>query len=379
MIELTGITWDHPRGYEPLVAASAAYARQNAVRVTWRRRSLKDFGDASVVELADRFDLVVLDHPHVGDIATAGCLAPLDALLPDEAMESIRSQTIGQCYPSYTFAGRQWALPIDAAAQVAVMSSELNPQQAPVNWEQVEELARSSRREGRWVAWPLCPTDAVCSFLTLAAQAGVAPREDAITWPQRDVAAGILDQMRSLCSLMHPHSTQWSPIDLYEAMTAGDPIVYCPLAFGYINYTVQSEARRELRFTLPPDRADAILGGTGIGVSAGSRHIGEAAAHALWLAGGACQSGLYMQHGGQPSDRSAWEHGPHSQAQRYFDMTRLAIEQAYVRPRYPGWPAFQESAGKIIHRLLTAEADMQTTTSKLCELHERTISQQARL
>ena len=66
MITLRGITWDHPRGYAPLAASVAPYAQAHSVRVEWERRSLKDFGDAPLPELARDYDLLIIDHPHVG-------------------------------------------------------------------------------------------------------------------------------------------------------------------------------------------------------------------------------------------------------------------------------------------------------------------------
>ena len=52
---LRGLTWDHPRGYEPPgVATRAAFADRArlACRSTWDRRSLKQFGDQPIDALA---------------------------------------------------------------------------------------------------------------------------------------------------------------------------------------------------------------------------------------------------------------------------------------------------------------------------------------
>ncbi len=72
MIALRGITWDHPRGYQPLAASADPYAAEFGVRVTWDRRSLKDFGDAPIDLLAADYDLLIIDHPHMGLAAEAG-------------------------------------------------------------------------------------------------------------------------------------------------------------------------------------------------------------------------------------------------------------------------------------------------------------------
>ena len=81
---LTGITWDHPRGYDPLIASSALYEKLFGVKVDWNKRSLTNFGDQSLVELADNFDLLIIDHPHTGIASFTNCLFPLNELLKKE-------------------------------------------------------------------------------------------------------------------------------------------------------------------------------------------------------------------------------------------------------------------------------------------------------
>src|SRR5262249_6920602 len=76
---LTGITWDHHRGWPPLVACAQAFANSHpGVRIDWQARSLHDFGHAPVSPLARQFDLIVLDHPWVGAVAESGDCLPLD-------------------------------------------------------------------------------------------------------------------------------------------------------------------------------------------------------------------------------------------------------------------------------------------------------------
>src|SRR3546814_3327914 len=62
--DMRGMTWDHARGYDPLVAASRAWAEAGGEAIAWDRRSLQDFESFPVEELARRYDLIVIDHPH---------------------------------------------------------------------------------------------------------------------------------------------------------------------------------------------------------------------------------------------------------------------------------------------------------------------------
>ena len=70
MADLRGMTWDHARGYDPMVATSAAYAAAHpGVTITWEKRSLQAFADRPISEMAETYDLMVIDHPHVGEVA----------------------------------------------------------------------------------------------------------------------------------------------------------------------------------------------------------------------------------------------------------------------------------------------------------------------
>src|SRR5690606_22482026 len=63
-IALKGMTWSHPRGYDPMVACAQDWLEQTGVSIEWDKRSLQDFESFPVEELARRYDLIVIDHPH---------------------------------------------------------------------------------------------------------------------------------------------------------------------------------------------------------------------------------------------------------------------------------------------------------------------------
>ena len=71
---LRGLTWDHPRGYlvlDALAAAAAGYS------VRWERQPLEDFESRPLRTLADDYDLLVIDHPGLGEAVRDGSLQPL--------------------------------------------------------------------------------------------------------------------------------------------------------------------------------------------------------------------------------------------------------------------------------------------------------------
>src|SRR5213075_1562947 len=105
------MTWNHPRGIDPLVAHAKAYRTSHDVEISWDARPLEDFEAYPLDQLAEQYDLIVIDHPHVGMAASRRCLLQLEVPPVD--------QTVGHSCQSYYFDGRQWALAIDAAAQIS--------------------------------------------------------------------------------------------------------------------------------------------------------------------------------------------------------------------------------------------------------------------
>src|SRR5262249_5934081 len=129
------------------------------------------FEFAPVQELARQFDLIVLDHPFVGDIDATRCLLPLDDLIDAETAAAF----VGLSFASYRYEGRTWALPIDAACQVAVSRPDLVAalgKCAPQSWEEMFELASAARRHGQWLAIGLKGVHSLMSFFTLCANIG---------------------------------------------------------------------------------------------------------------------------------------------------------------------------------------------------------------
>ena len=120
MIELTGITWNHTRGYLPMVATAQRFSELHPdVSITWQKRSLQQFADAPLTDLATRFDLMVIDHPSIGEAAHHNLLLPLDEHLPAAVLADQAASSVGQSHESYHYEGHQYALAIDAATPVS--------------------------------------------------------------------------------------------------------------------------------------------------------------------------------------------------------------------------------------------------------------------
>ncbi|WP_425148653.1 hypothetical protein [Deinococcus sp.] len=375
-ITLRGVAWDHPRATAPLLASIPEYRQLRAaagqqVEIVWEARSLKDFGDAPIDELAQRYDLLIIDHPHIGVAAQTGCLLPLETLLDAELLDVLASQSAGPSHASYHEGGHQWALAIDAATQAAAYRSDLldegRVRAAGQSWDAALELARQLRGEGLWAAVPLAPTDAVCGFLSLCASLGEAVGTGEGGWVSQSVALAALTLLRRWRDLSCPDAWAWNPIQTFDAMSRRSDLAYCPLAFIYSNYARNGFRPHLLRFADLPGVRGSCLGGTGVAVSAFSQFRHEAARYAAWLCSAGVQSGLYVRCGGQPGNALAWTNAEaNALTHDFFRDTLATVTAAHVRPRGPGWPPFQEEAGNAIHAwLLADQGDAAALSSRL--------------
>lgn len=366
-IVLNGITWDHSRGYDPLVAASKFYYTQTGVKVVWKKRSLKDFGDQSLSALAASFDLLINDHPHSGVAAKTACVLPLDAHLPSAVLDNLRMESAGPSYDSYHYHGHQWALPIDAAFQCASYRADLLKSPLPKTWDEVFDLAIRLKKRGNYVGMALCSTDSLCTFLTLTAQSGAPIRAENEILIDEQNGKGVLHSMRRMCDLFHPDSLQWNPVNLYDHMTAHDDICYAPLAFNYTNYSRDGFRKKLLNYTDAPDFC-GLLGGAGIAVSASSLHAKEAVNFASWICSAGVQKEVYTTNHGQPGNIMAWQDEYANKITNdFFTSTRQTLDKAYVRPRFAGWPKFQECLGDKIHDFLMNDGEIKPLLEDLNE------------
>lgn len=352
-LQLRGITWDHPRGYAPLAATAEAFSRWRPdVRITWDRRSLHAFGDAPLEDLAGSYDLLVIDHPHVGTVAGDHFLVPLDRIGRDEELATLAACAVGHSHTSYQWEGRQLALAIDAAAHVAAWRPD-RLAAPPTTWDEVLELARSGR-----VLWPLKPVDALMSFYSLAAGCGTPCAQNPDRFIDRGTGLQILERLRRFAGLVPPVCLQLNPIQVLESLSADDPYDYCPLLFGYVNYARAGFRRHVVRFAAMPSEerrspAGGVLGGAGLAISRRCRHLDAALDYAFWVAGAECQRGLYFESGGQPAHAAAWDNEAiNRQSGGFFRDTRASLENAYLRPRHAGYPTFQIEASRIVHEAL---------------------------
>jgi multiple sugar transport system substrate-binding protein len=375
-IELKGITWNHSRGYNPMVCTSQRFMELHPnVNITWEKRSLQAFADEPIDKLAERFDFLVIDHPWTGFAAKNKFILPLNKHLSEAFILDQKNNAVGESCNNYTFEGDLWALPIDAATPVASARFDLFEKfgyTLPNSFDDVLELSKTGK-----VIMPGIPQDTLMNFYMFCSNLGehVCQKEHEVV--SEEIGIKALEMLRSLAINMPAEIWDWNPIKVYEALSQGEKYVYCPWAYGYSNYSRKGYAPYLLDFqdivTIGNSRGISTLGGTGLAISAKYQHLEMALKYAEMVAEPNCQETLYFETGGQPGHRAAWTSEHTNQlSNNYFKNTLPTLDRAFLRPRYAGHMYFQDRAGAPIRSYLMQGGDEKELLAQLNRLYLET-------
>lgn len=372
---IRGITWNHSRALPPLVATAQRFEEIfPSIHIQWEKRTLHEFGHMGLAELAGAFDLLIVDHPMMGDAHASGMLLDLMPMLPQRTIDEMRADALGASFESYFYKGSLYALPVDAAAPAASFRPDLLAAagfEPPRTWEDLLCLAQQGL-----VVMPGFPADLFLNFMGLyVSLGGEISNEGQLTDHETELQA--IDLLKQLSSAISAEIGEMNPIALYERMAGESTAAYCPFAYTYSNYSRDGFARHLLEFVSPvtlrgrPIRT--VLGGTGIAISSRCSIPDVALQYCLLTAGDTWQRTLYGACGGQPARRSAWQDSTlNALTHNFFQKTQASIETAYVRPRYPGYTGFQESAGIPLAHCLCGKTSPTEALSQMHRLQEQT-------
>jgi multiple sugar transport system substrate-binding protein len=380
MALLKGITWNHPRGYQPLRAASALWKKESGVDLEWDIRTLKEFGDYPIEKLTGLYDLLIIDHPYTGSAAANKLLLPLDDRLPAPFIETQRQQSIGGGFGSYRYNDVCWALPIDAAAQVSACRKDLATK---MNWTLPAAItglkdAAAALPQNVFIGVPLCATDIWCVFLSLCAMysKGNFFAEDGI-----DPVTGewALEQIRSWKDFLHQSSFSMNPVQMLDRMSTADDIVYVPLTFGYSNYARRGRKEKLIHFCDPPVQhaglPTSLMGGAGLAISSKTKQPAECLTFMQYILSEEIQRGLYYREQGQPAHLAAWlDPDNNRDCSGFFSDTLQTMRNAYVRPRVKSFNRFQEAAADYIHELVTGKDPLVRPLAKLNTMYKTIVN-----
>ena len=353
-----GLTWDHPRGFNALDAAAKAAPE---LGLSWVMHALEGFETHPIADLCANFDLIVLDHPHVGEAVAGDCLRPLEEIFTPEEIAGWARDCIGPSLASYRFAGQHWALPLDAATQVMVCRPGVKP---PQTWDDI--LAFDGP-----VALSLAGPHAALSFQSICTALGERPATaDPDVLISETVGLTALDIMQRLTDRSPLSVREKNPIGILQHMVDNRDIALCPLIYGYVNYA------NNLTFANAPRGAGGIgstLGGTGIGISKRCQITPQLLDHLRWLMSPQAQTGFIPAHDGQPSLRAAWQdEGVNARWGDFYKNTYQTLEAAYIRPRHDHAIAFQTAAAQAIRDTLYAQSSHDQLLTQLQTLYAGT-------
>lgn len=374
-IRLRGITWNHSRGYVSVVATAQRFSEMHPeVDIVWEKRSLQEFADAPIGDLAERYDLLVIDHPWAGFAADTGVLVPLNEHLSQDFLDDQAHNTVGHSHESYQFDGNQTALAIDAATPVAAYRPDLLSRygvNVPKTWSDLLALAGQG-----YVIMPGIPLDSLMNFYMLCSTQGEDPFEND-EWAVSDaMSLQALEQLRELAQLCSPEIFHWNPIAVYEALSRRDDFVYCPFAYGYSNYSREGYSDNVLVFDDmvrigDSDPCRTTLGGTGLAISAACQHRDIAVQYAEFTASPLTQRTTFFDNGGQPGHRAAWlDEEVNRRTHNYFKNTLPALDRAYLRPRYRGYLHFQDNAGAPVQDYIINGGDPKQVLDQMKQLYK---------
>lgn len=376
-IILNGITWGHSRGITPLLALSQRYSELHPhVEIRWKKRTLQEFADFPIERLTHEYDLLIIDHPWVGCAAATNCVLPLEQYLSAEYLQDQLDNSVGYSHLSYQYNSHQWALAIDAATPAASYRADLlqhHNASVPRTWNDVLDLAK----EGK-VALPAIPIDILMNFYSFCIVHGAEPfsnEEEVI-----DEATGVqaINTMKELYGRVDKIMFGYNPIAVAEQMSTTDKYWYCPFAYAYSNYPRKGYAASQLTYadvvSVNSNKLRTTIGGTGLSVSAFSRHRDIAVDFSAWVVSGECQRTMYVQHGGQPGHRSAWMDAEANRlTNSFFSAVLPVMDNGYVRPRYNGYLHFQDHAGDPLQECLKNDGDPVIALQKMNAIYHQSM------
>ncbi len=202
---------------------------------------------------------------------------------------------------------------------------------------------------------PVASPHAFATVASLMANLGkpIATDPDAPFTFDRGTMGIALDALDEVLALSPPDACDWNAIQISEAMVARDDVAFTPSVYGYATYA-EADMRAPLRFSdfcglQAPFEAGSMLGGTGLAVSATTRHREVAFDFVRFCVSREAQDHIIAENHGQPALVTSWESAANdARFGGFYSRVRRSIETAWIRPRRPSYIRFQAAAGQAI-------------------------------
>ena len=368
-MKLKGMTWNHERGIKPLVLASEIFKQKYSIEIEWDARSLSDFEIFPLDELAEKYDMIMIDHPHIGVAARENLLLPLEDYLNADFLLEQENGSVGLSYKSYSWNKSQYAIPLDAAAQVSVRREDLLSV-CPFTWDDVFNLP-ANLPKGQYMAIPLVAQHVFSSFFTLCSHF-----DSTAFWSDGsllDQTRGqkALDYLERLIKISHPESSNMDPIIMLNMMIESDEIVYSPLVYGYSNYSRTTFTKKILTFADMPSSElgpqGSMIGGVGLSLTSKCRDVDSCLKFLQMIGAPDFQKNEINLADGQPGHILAWQDKKvNKDSNNFFINTLKTLQMGSLRPRFDGVVEFQKQAGTLLcEELIKSNIDKKSIINKL--------------
>lgn len=375
---LRGITWESPRGYDPLVAASRLWMKNHpGVSVHWQQLPWYEFENTVLGSLArsdGQFDLIMFDHPWTGKVASENWLIPWEKLSGEGYLKMLARRVISHSLESYAMYGSHWALPLDSSCHCGLYRSDLTDgNQLPKTWEAVRDWAIANHNPPYRYALILSLEGVLgtCLFLSMMAGLGFPPYADEDSPScNKEAAAYILTLLKNLLIFTPSGSSKLGPWDIYDKFLADNDIVYSPSIFAYVNYFGKDRGQY-LRVCHVPGfdngkTGSPILGGVGLGVAHTCTYPGYARDLGKYLMSEEVQQNIFPDHFGQPSAKTAWtDSAINKRFNNFYNDLAINMDNAYIRPRYPKFHYIELEVGKVLQQWWDNEINLNTILNQL--------------
>lgn len=344
-VQLRGLTWDHPRGYRPLETFE-----ESGVQVVWDRQPLSGFESTPLAELAEQYDLLVVDHPGLGAAVEAGAILPVEDVFAARDLKVWRSRAVEPTWDSYRVHGYGWAIPIDAATQTCLYRPD-RLSTPPATWSDVLGLP----------GVVLCVAGPHAGLMLL----GLAGDRSGARLLDRDRAVEAIRVLRAVWQRSDRTVAELDPIGMHELLAESNELVCCPLVYSYAYYGAVGEDRQPLAWSAAPrlrpaDRlANSTLGGTGLAVTPRAyRQVLAVTKYVRGLLDVGTQLDVVSTVGGQSASAAVWASDVVDKAWNgHYSATVGTLTTSYIRPRFDGWIAFQDELSERVRELLDDAQD----------------------
>ena len=367
---LRGITWGRSRGYTPLVATAVRYEELHpGVTILWEKPY--NFAQGIIEEAASKYDILMIDHPHVGAASESGCLIPLCEHISFEYLKDQLDNSVGKSHKSYNIKGKQWALATDTATPVPFYRPDIFEKkklELPKTWEDVLELTSMGLVVMDWGNINMLMN----FYMMCVTQGGQLFKNDDIVVDE-DTGVLVLRQFRELAKKQPENLIDVG--SLFEAMTTRDDIAYCPFTYPYAPYSRKGYSKKPVLFSDivsigKSGMLKSTLGGAGLAVSSTSPNIETAVDYVAYATSPEIQSTIYAECMGQPGHRKAWlDNHVNELTGNFYKNTLKSHDNSYLRPRYNGYIKFQGEAGFPIRDYVLKGGNEKDVLTKINEFY----------